>query len=186
MSETEAIKRAAAVLESGGVIAYPTEAVYGLGCDPLREDSVNRLLELKGRPREQGLILIASDFAQIETMIDTSDEPALARARATWPGPVTWIFPAREHVPDWLTGGRGTLAVRVTEHRQANALCVAFGRALVSTSANRSGAEPARDAAAVREAFGDELDFILDAPVGDRDKPSEIRDALTGEVIRSG
>lgn len=186
MIDTEAIKRAVAVLEAGGVIAYPTEAVYGLGCDPLREEAVDRLLAAKVRSAGQGLILIASDFDQLTGLLDTGDPAAVDRALATWPGPVTWVFPARSHVPDWLTGGRGTLAVRVTEHPVANALCAALGRPIVSTSANRSGAEPARDAGAVREQFGKALDYILDAPVGGRVKPSEIRDAMTGRVLRPG
>lgn len=186
MIDTDAIKQAAAALEAGGIVAYPTEAVYGLGCDPLREDAVDRLLALKSRPRQQGLILIASNFEQLRGLLDTRDRDAVERARATWPGAVTWVFPARSHVPPWLTGGRDTLAVRVTDHPLANALCAAFGRPVVSTSANRSGGEAARDAAAVRETFGDDLAFVLEGAVGGRDLPSEIRNAITGEVLRKG
>ena len=173
-------------MENGGVVAYPTEAVYGLGCDPLREDAVDKVLELKGRPRHQGLIVIASEFEQLRGLLDTSDEAAVNRALATWPGPVTWVFPAREHVPEWLTGGRRSLAVRVTEHPVANALCAAFGRSVVSTSANRSGEAALREAEQVRRTFGDGVDHVLEGEVGGRDKPSEIRDALTGEVLRAG
>lgn len=186
MIETESIKQAVAVLEDGGVIAYPTEAVFGLGCDPLREDAVDRLLAAKGRGQQQGLILIASDFDQLKGLLDTSDDAAVSRARATWPGPVTWVFPARSHVPAWLTGGRESLAVRVTEHPVANALCAAFGRPIVSTSANRSGAEAARDAETVREQMGDAVDCVVPGRVGGRDRPSEIRSAMTGEVLRKG
>lgn len=186
MNESDAIKQALAALETGGLIAYPTEAVYGLGCDPLREDAVDHLLALKGRPRGQGLILIASNFAQVASLVDTSDRQAAARARATWPGPVTWVFPARPHVPDWLTGGRSTLAVRVTAHPVANALCTAFGRPVVSTSANRSGEDPARNAGAVRACFGDEVEFIIEGEVGGLERPTAIRDAMTGEVLREG
>lgn len=186
MIEAEAIKRAVAVLEAGGVVAYPTEAVYGLGCDPLREDAVNRLLALKGRSWQEGLIVIGADYEQLRPLIDTGDGQAVARARATWPGPVTWVFPARPHVPDWLTGGRDTLAVRVTEHPDANALCSAFGRPVVSTSANAAGEPPARDAESVRRQFGVALECVLDGAVGGRRKPSEIRDALTGEILRPG
>lgn len=186
MIETESIKQAVAVLEDGGVIAYPTEAVFGLGCDPLREEAVDRLLAAKGRARQQGLIVIASEFDQLKGLLDTSDEAAVDRALATWPGPVTWVFPARSHVPVWLTGGRGSLAVRVTEHPVAHALCAAFGRPIVSTSANRSGHEAARDAETVREQMGDAVDHVVAGSVGGRDRPSEIRDALTGEVLRAG
>lgn len=186
MIETESIKRAVAVLEDGGLIAYPTEAVFGLGCDPLREDAVDRLLAVKGRSRQQGLILIASDFDQLKGLLDTSDQAAVNRALATWPGPVTWVFPARDHVPAWLTGGRGSLAVRVTEHPVAHALCAAFGRPVVSTSANVSGGEAARDADTVRRQLGDAVDCLVPGRVGGRDRPSEIRDARSGEVIRAG
>lgn len=186
MIQTESIKQAVAVLEAGGVIAYPTEAVFGLGCDPLREEAVDRLLAVKGRSRQQGLILIASDFAQLKGLLDTSDESAVSRALATWPGPVTWVFPARDHVPVWLTGGRTSLAVRVTEHPVAHALCAAFGRPVVSTSANASGGEAARDAESVRQQLGDAVDYVVPGRVGGRERPSEIRDALTGEVLRAG
>lgn len=186
MIDTDAIKQAVAVLETGGVVAYPTEAVYGLGCDPLREDAVDRVLRLKGRPRQQGLIVIASEFEQLRGLLDTSNEEAVSRALATWPGPVTWVFPARGHVPAWLTGGRRSLAVRVTEHPVANALCAAFGRPVVSTSANRSGEVALRKAEEVRKAFGDGVDYVVEGPVGGRERPSEIRSALTGEVLRAG
>lgn len=186
MTETESIKRAATVLEGGGIVAYPTEAVFGLGCDPLREDVVNRLLALKRRPRNMGVILIAADVAQLRPLIDTTDADALARAEATWPGPVTWVFPARPHAPDWITGGRDTLAVRVTDHRVSNALCRAFGRALVSTSANVSGEPPARDAGEVKRVFGAALDFVLDGDLGGLERPTEIRDARSGEILRHG
>lgn len=184
--DTDAIKQAVAVLERGGVVAHPTEAVFGLGCDPLREDAVDRLLQLKGRPRQQGLIVIASGFEQLRGLLDTSDEEAVNRALATWPGPVTWVFPARDHVPEWLTGGRRSLAVRVTEHPVANALCAAFGRPVVSTSANRSGEEALREADDVRRVFGEGVDYVIEGAVGGRERPSEIRDARTGEILRAG
>jgi len=180
---TRAIERAAQVLRAGGVIAYPTEAVYGLGCDPHNEAAVQRILELKGRPREQGVILIAADFEQIESYIDI-DTATGERLRASWPGPVTWVVGARPAVPGWIRGRHAGVAVRVTDHGPTVALCRAFGGALVSTSANRSGKAPARSAAEVAAAFGDGLDFILDGPLGGRESPSEIRDAVTGHVLR--
>ena len=143
------------------MVAYPTEAVYGLGCDPLNEAAFARLLALKQRP-----------------------EPMLQRLRQTWPGPVTWIVPAAPGVPAWLTGGRDTIAVRVTAHSMAAALCRAFGGALVSTSANRSGEEPARSAEEVRRQFGDRLDDILVGPLGGLERPTRICDARTGATIR--
>ncbi|HKK04385.1 MAG TPA: L-threonylcarbamoyladenylate synthase [Gammaproteobacteria bacterium] len=178
-----AVGQAADVLRSGGVVAYPTEAVYGLGCDPHNEAAVQRILDLKGRGRAQGMILIAADFEQIASYIDV-DTATAERLRASWPGPITWVVAARPEVPEWIRGEHPSVAVRVTDHAASAALCRAFGGALVSTSANRSGEPPARSAADVAAAFGDGVDFIIDAPVGGRERPSEIRDAATGRVLR--
>jgi len=179
-----AIAAAVAALRSGGVIAYPTEAVYGLGCDPFDENAVKRLFALKQRPSGQGVLLIAADFAQIETYLGAVPQEANARARATWPGPYTWVFPRAPTTPAWLAGAHNGIALRVTSHEQAADLCRAFGCALVSTSANRHGEPPARSAADVRAAFGDELAYILDGPLGELARPTPIRDAVSGELLR--
>lgn len=179
------LKQAAGVLRHAGIIAYPTEAVYGLGCDPLNATAVFRLLALKNRPVKKGVILIASDFQQLAPFVRTP-EPAIMRTiSATWPGPVTWLLPAKAETPAWLCGAHDTLAVRVTAHPQAAALCQAFGGALVSTSANPAGRSPARHPWRVRHYFGNGLDYILSGTVYSHAKPTEIRDALSGKVIRS-
>jgi L-threonylcarbamoyladenylate synthase len=182
-----ALQAAATALRSGGVVAYPTEAVYGLGCDPHDRAAFERVFELKQRPPTQGVLLIAADFAQVEKYIDLARVPAdaLARLRATWPGPYTWIVPRAAGVPDWIAGSHAGIALRVTAHPLAAALCRAFGGALVSTSANRHGEPPARTAAAVHAAFGDELAYILDGAVGGLERPTPIRDAISGEPIRT-
>ena len=182
-----ALQAAATALRSGGVVAYPTEAVYGLGCDPHDRTAFERVFELKQRPPTQGVLLIAADFAQVEKYIDLARVPAdaLARLRATWPGPYTWIVPRAAGVPDWIAGSHAGIALRVTAHPLAAALCRAFGGALVSTSANRHGEPPARTAAAVHAAFGDELAYILDGAVGGLERPTPIRDAISGEPIRT-
>lgn len=177
---------AVAALRVGGVVAYPTEAVYGLGCDPRDAPALDRILALKGRPTSLGLILIASEFNQLAPYLAPLPTALEARVAATWPGPVTWIWPCVAGLPAVLTGGRDTLAVRVTAHAGAAALCHAFGGALVSTSANRHGESPARDAAAVRAAFGDGVDVVVDGPCGGLARPTEIRDARTGAVVRAG
>lgn len=181
-----ALDQAVAALRSGGVIAYPTEAVFGLGCDPQNETAVARLFALKQRPPTQGLLLIAADFAQVEKYIDLPAVPAdaLARAQATWPGPHTWIFPRATATPGWLAGAHSGIAVRVTAHPLAAALCRAFGGALVSTSANRHGEPPTRSAEAVQAAFGGELAYILAGETGGLARPTPIRNAITGEEIR--
>lgn len=183
-SSTPGFDAALVALRRSGVVAYPTEGVFGLGCDPRSPDALARLLALKARPASAGLILIAAEFSQLAPWLAPLDPAREARAAATWPGPVTWVWPAAARVDPRLSGGRDTLAVRVTAHPTAAALCHAFGGALVSTSANRHGEPPARAAAEVRAAFGAELDAVVDAPCAGLAGPTEIRDALTGRVLR--
>ncbi len=181
------IDAAADLLKAGGVLAYPTEAVFGLGCDPHDRGAFERVFALKQRPPSQGVLLIASDFAQVERYIDLVAVPdeALARARASWPGPHTWIFPRSAAVPDWVAGSHAGIALRITAHAPAAALCEAFGGALVSTSANPHGQPPARSAQMAMDYFDDRLDGILDAPVGGLERPTAIHDALSGGIIRA-
>ncbi|MGH8501681.1 MAG: L-threonylcarbamoyladenylate synthase [Gammaproteobacteria bacterium] len=183
---TEAVERAAQIVRAGGVIAYPTEAVFGLGCDPLNQAAVERLLDLKGRPRDKGMILIAAAFDQLETLLEPLTRAQRQRINRTWPGPVTWLIPATRAVPILLRGNHETLAVRVTAHPVAAELCRRAGRALVSTSANITGAPAAKSADAVQQIFGSQIDFVLDGPVGERERPTEIRDAISGKVVRAG
>lgn len=180
------LKQATRKLRNGGVIAYATEAVYGLGCDPRNENAVQHLLALKQRPWQKGLILIAADWSMLEDYLAPLPDDKCEQIFATWPGPVTWLWPARPWVPGWLRGIHNTLAVRITAHSQAAALCNEWGNALVSTSANISDKPPAKTPFQVRCQFGKQLDYILPGAVGERQKPSEIRDAMTSEIIRSG
>lgn len=175
---------AARVLHGRGVIAYPTEAVYGLGCDPLDGEAVAHLLALKRRSPAKGLILIAADRAQLAPYLLPLSAELEARLDASWPGPVTWLLPARPEVPAWLRGAHDTLAVRVTAHPEAAALCRAFGGALVSTSANLAGRPPARSALAVRRSFRNTLDYILPGALGGASGPTEIRDGRSGRIVR--
>jgi len=171
-------------LSAGGVIAYPTEAVYGLGCLP-RYQPVRNLLHIKRRSPRKGLILVAANAAQLGAYITFPDHRTRDQVLATWPGPVTWLLPARPGTPTWLTGEHPTLAVRVSAHPVVRALCERAGP-LISTSANPAGAAPARGAGRVRAYFGPVLDYVLSGSVGDSTRPTEIRDALTGTVIRPG
>jgi L-threonylcarbamoyladenylate synthase len=178
---------AAALLRRGGVLAYPTEAVFGLGCDPRDRTAFERLFALKRRPSTQGVLLIAADFGQVERYIDLAAVPdtVLQEVHASWPGPHTWIFPRSAAVPDWVAGNHAGIALRVTAHEPAAALCRAFGGALVSTSANPHEQPPARAAEQVAEYFGDALDGLLEAPLGGMKRPTGIRDALSGTIIRA-
>jgi len=176
-----------AALRREQVIAYPTEAVFGLGCDPDSESAVSALLNIKQRSWTKGLILIAADYQQLLPYIDDTQLTPVQRERVVgrWPGPVTWVMPARRETPRWLTGQFTTLAVRVTAFAPVKQLCLAFGKPLVSTSANLSGTPPARSAAEARRQLGADLP-VMDVAVQGRLNPSEIRDALTGELIRHG
>ncbi len=177
---------AATLLRAGGVLAYPTEAVFGLGCDPHDQRAFERLFALKQRPSTQGVLLIAADFAQVAPYIDLTAVPAamMERVQRSWPGPNTWVFPRAAAVPQWICGNHAGIALRVTAHPAAAALCREFGGALVSTSANPHGQPPARAARTVAAYFGDALDGLLDAPLGDQITPTSIRDALSGAVLR--
>jgi len=181
----EEIEAAAALLRAGGVLAYPTEGVYGLGCDPDNRVAFDRIFAMKRRPPEQGVLLIAADFEQVLDWIDGAPEAAFVRANAIWPGPHTFIFPRSSRVPEWVAGGHAGIALRVTAHAPSAALCRAFGAPIVSTSANRHGEPPARSAADIRAIFGDEPDGVLDAPLGGLDKPTPITDAVSGAIIRA-
>jgi L-threonylcarbamoyladenylate synthase len=181
------LTKVVAALRAGGVVAYPTEAVFGLGCDPHNRRACERLFAIKQRPPTQGVLLIAADFAALKPYVDLPAVPdaALARAVATWPGPHTWIFPRAASAPAWLAGTHTGIAVRVTAHAPAAELCRAFGGAIVSTSANRHGEAPALTADQVRTTFGDEIEAILNEKAGGLERPTPIRDAITGATVRS-
>lgn len=178
------ISRAVQCLQAGELIAYPTEAVFGLGCDPACETAVRKLLALKDRPFEAGLILIADRFERFEPYIPALETGQKEQAMAAWPGPVTWLFPRAESVPDWLAGKHQTIALRVTAHPVCRELCAAFEGAIVSTSANPNQKEPARSAAEVDAYFGFALCGTVAGVLGGENRPSEIRDLATGRVIR--
>lgn len=181
-----AIAEAAERLRAGAVLAYPTEAVWGLGCDPRDAAAVRRLLAAKRRDEAQGLILIAASLDQLEQFIDWSDLPADRRdaVLASWPGPNTWLMPCQPAAPGWLRGAHATLAVRVTAHPIAAALCEAFGGALVSTSANRSGSPAPHAWTDLDPELIAELDGVVAGETGGDLRPSTIRDARTGTVLR--
>lgn len=177
---------AVAALRHGGVVACPTEAVWGLGCDPSSEAAVMRLLAIKQRDVAKGLLLVAADVAQLDGLVDwTALSPdQRAAVLASWPGANTWILPATSRVPRWITGAHDGIAVRVTAHPIVRALCLAFGGPLVSTSANASGEPPARTEAGLPEALRHAVDALLPGETGGLDRPTPIRDARTGATLR--
>jgi L-threonylcarbamoyladenylate synthase len=177
------LRKAARIVSAGGVIAYPTEAVFGLGCHPDSLEGVMRILSLKRREVSAGLILIAADREQLNAWIDPCPEEQ-KRLDSVSEQAVTWVVTAHERTPYWITGHRPTVAVRISRHPIAAALCRYSQAPLVSTSANRRGHAPATSAMAVRRLFGADLDYILSGPTGTQSRPSEIRMARTGQVLR--
>jgi L-threonylcarbamoyladenylate synthase len=184
MVATTHLRAACAALRAGGLIAYPTEGVWGLGCEPRNERAVDRLLALKKRDWRKGLILIAADFSQLEPFVHLPSRTAQKRAFSTWPGPATWVFPASDHTPMWISGDRDSVAIRVSAHPVVRALCLAYGGPIVSTSANRSGHPPARSATAVRLNFPGRIDAIVPGALGGREAPTPIRDVISGLILR--
>jgi len=171
-------------LRAGNIIAYPTEAVYGIGCDPGNGSAVRKLLALKGRRESAGLVLIASRYSHLEPWIAKTEKALVDKAMQTWPGPVTWLFPRAHDVPDFIAGEHDTVALRITAHEPSRSLCDAFGGALVSTSANLTAARPARSIGEVEGYFGHDIGGILAGSLGRAEQPSQIRDLATGKILR--
>ena len=180
------VQFAARQMRLGGVVAYPTEAVWGLGCNPFDEVAVMDLLALKDRPVEKGVILLAADIRMFEPFLVHLDDLQRQRLKNSWPGPYTWLVPNNGLAPPWVTGNFPSVALRVTDHLVAAGLSRAFGGPIVSTSCNPAGMKPARTIDQVRRYFGNQLDAVTSGQVGARAAPSEIRDLLTGEIIRPG
>jgi L-threonylcarbamoyladenylate synthase len=178
------LQQACHQLEKGQLIAYPTEAVYGLGCDPVNEAAVMKLLKLKQRPIKKGLILIAASFEQLTPFLDYDDH-ILAHIRTPVSEAITWVIPAQSRVPKWLTGQHNSLAIRITTHPLSKALCEKFEAPLVSTSANPHHRMPARNALQVRSYFSKTSSLtILKGQTGGNKQPSRIYDAITGQCFR--
>ncbi|REL25113.1 threonylcarbamoyl-AMP synthase [Thalassotalea euphylliae] len=173
--------------ESGGVIAYPTEAVFGLGCDPDNEQAVQKLLAIKQRPIEKGLILLASNYSQFLPYIDDSKIPQDKRfaVLSRWPDGITQVLPCLPSTPAWLTGKFSTLAVRITSQPDVVALCNKTNKPIVSTSANLSGHPPCKTWQEVEQALAEHLDYVIKGETLGFEQPSTIIDGLTGEIFRS-
>lgn len=184
MPSSHQSRHARQIIRQGGLIAYPTEAVFGLGCDPSNAEAVSRLLHLKQRDWRKGLILIAATADQLRPWVrmPAADWEKLTQ---TWPAPLTWVVPASHQAPDWITGGRSEIAVRVTAHPIAAALARDAGTALVSTSANPAQRPAARSVLAVRRYFGDNLDMTIAGSVNRHARPSAIRHWPDGQWLRT-
>lgn len=177
------IQQTAQKIKQGAVVAYPTEGVWGLGCDPWQAQAVEKILALKQRPMYKGLILIAGAIEQFDFILHAVPASRRVQLEASWPGPNTWLVPHQGRLPYWITGEHDTVAIRVTDHPLVQALC-AYTGPIVSTSANPAGRPSANSRLKVEQYFHGCLDAVLNGTLGGRKNPSLIRDLMTGTVIR--
>lgn len=179
------LRRAVQLLRQGGIIAYPTEAVWGLGADPFNAEAVASILSLKQRSVDKGLIVVAAGIEQLAPCQQLS--PQQRRQLDTpQPAPVTWLVPNNGLFPPWICGRHANVAVRVSRHPVVRSLCLAFGGPIVSTSANPQGRPAPRFRWQARHYFRQRVDLYTPGCVGEYKRASEIRDLLSGQIIRRG
>lgn len=179
------IQLACEALKQGNIIAYPTEAVWGLGCDPFNETAVNKVLRLKDRSINKGLILIAGSVDQFEPLLSGLSIEHRSKLDASWPGHITWLVPdPGQLIPQWIKGSHQSVAIRVSAHPVVQELCSTFAGPLVSTSANVAGEEEIRSRVILKDQFADNIACIVDGEIGQAAKPSEMRELYSGNVIR--
>ncbi len=181
---TATLQDATAALKAGGVIAYPSESVFGLGCLPSRLDAVQRLLTIKGRDQSKGFILVGRQLDDFSPWIAPLSAEQQTRITAPTPRPTTWLVPADSETSPLLTGGSSRIAIRISDHPVIQSLCAQLQQAIISTSANFSGETPARQADKIDANLAAQLDFIVDAPCGQETRPSRICDLASGEILR--
>lgn len=177
------IKQAVKVLRQGGIILYPTEGVYGLGCDPFNETAVLRLLKIKRRNINKGLILIAANWQQVKNLLKINLDKCAASKKSNYP--TTWVFPATKKAPRWVTGKFNSIAIRVTTHPTAKKICQKFGGSIVSTSANLTKKAPVKNPNQVDRDIICNVDFVVRGRVGNLGKPTRICDVATGDFFRA-
>jgi len=173
------------VLRNNDIIAYPTESVFGLGCNPHNKNAIMKLLNLKKRIQSKGLILVASHYNQVKSYISERDLSFQNKSilLKTYLVPITFLVPAKSCVPFWLTGKSKFLAIRISSHFFIKKLCNEFGTAIVSTSANYSGSKPCKTHAEVIKNFGKNIP-IFHGKLGNSKNPSKIINLISGELIR--
>lgn len=179
------LRHIARFIRQGEIVAYPTEAVFGLGCNPFDADCIERLLALKQRPVHKGLILVGSSYEQLTPLFAPVNTTIVRRMQNSWPGPITWLVPAADWVPYWLTGNSDKIAVRVSAHPVVQQICAQLQFPIVSTSANVSNRNAARNAIQVRKNLGNGVAMIVNERTLGHKSPSKILDSLSGQVIRA-
>jgi L-threonylcarbamoyladenylate synthase len=185
MSDTpeQQLLNAIEIVRKGGVIAYPTEAVYGLGCDPFNKAAVEKILQLKQRSADKGLIVVASDWQQVKDWLLPLTEEQEATVAKTWAGPTTWVLPANDKAPALCKANDNTIAIRVSAFPIILRLCQVLGP-IVSTSVNLAGEPAAKKVQEIDSGFLADIDYVMNASVGDERLPSTIFDAVTGDRVR--
>lgn len=178
------VRFAAQAILRGGVVAYPTEAVWGLGCDPFDVVAVRHILTLKNRPMHKGLILVAADIQQFGFLLQDLSNQDYQRLAEGWPGHQTWLVPHNDRVPFWVCGDSSKVAIRVSQHPVVKALCSQVDSPIISTSANPAGRLPARESFKAQRYFGDQI-MYCPGRVGKHNKPSQIRDLETNTLLRA-
>lgn len=177
-------KKLAAHLKAGGVVAYPTESCYGLGCLPQHPQALKRVISLKKRPQHKGMIVIGNDSEQLQALIKRPSENMQTLLAQTWPAAKTFLLPCAKNVLPLLRGkGRKKLAVRVPDHAGARRLSHALNTPLVSTSCNRAGKRACKTEREVRRQFGRKV-WIIGGLIGRQKAPSQIIDGETGKRLR--
>jgi len=176
------IRHAAHIIRNGGIIAYPTDTVYGLGCDPYNVDAVKKINQIKQRPTKKHFILLASDIQLVQPLFDSSDSQKRLITENT--EPTSWVVEASSNVPDWLTNNSGTITIRISQHPVIKKLCSALDRPIISTSANISGKSPAKTGLELHQFFHNKVDKILLASQSLSTKPSKIIRLCDNYVIR--
>jgi L-threonylcarbamoyladenylate synthase len=182
------ISDAVEILRKGGTVVYPTETVYGIGCDPINRSACERIQQMKKRVNYKTLLLISCDIEQVEKTLGKLNETGSRLAQVFWPGPLTMVIRPEKEMPDYLYGISSGIAVRVTSHPIASELAREFGAPIISTSANLTGDPPIVTYEDALELFGSEADIILKNPEPLHGKPSTVVDVTTGSIalIREG
>jgi L-threonylcarbamoyladenylate synthase len=180
------VQYAAEVIRAGGLVAHPTEAVWGLACDPFNEQAVSSLLNLKKRPRDKGMILVSGCVEHFYPLLDALPPELQRRFMLEAECPTTWLVPdVYDIVPPLIKGRFSSVALRLSRHPLTVALSKRLDSPLVSTSANPAGKPPAKNLREVRRYFYQDVDYLLDGRLGGYSKPSVIRDLVSGDAVRS-
>jgi len=182
MCTDKPIQQAANIIQNSGIISYPTESVFGLGCDPLSEKAVQRILELKQRSVEKGLIIVAGELEQLMPYIEISDKEK--QTILTAKKPTTWLVNKSTLTPRWVSGSHKKIAVRISRHPLVVNLCAVLNQPIISTSANPAGEQPALNSQQSETYFSNRVDLYLDDPTNMSGQPTQIKDIETGQIIR--